>query len=416
VCPLNAISLSKDVPTSKEQQIQEPAFNLRNWVKKPYVVNSQIFQQFSEKNIIFARVMNDPNFRDYQIGVYSHQDAIIQQNRPGYSKIDAALSSSSWTVYDHFREAFSWTKLTASPEAKFDAELAQPEISEVPIQDPRKMTQIIKQVAKAHGAAVVGVCKLNRDWIYSHDKQGHPIAIPEKITHAIVIGVEMDLEALQTSPAYPASFATGNGYSRMAFIQSCMAEFIRNLGFDAIPAGNNLGLSIPLAIDAGLGEYGRHGLLINPEFGSNLRICKVYTNLPLISDKPIKFGALEFCRICKRCAESCPSQSISYEDRPTWSGPTKSNNPGILKWYVNAETCYHFWIQNGNDCSNCITSCPFTKSRHWSHSLARFLIKHFPIFNWLLLKLDYILGYDKQRDPSSFWKDTKEFIHTRKGS
>lgn len=360
-------------------------------------------------------MINDPDFRDYQVGIFSHQDAIFRLHRPGYLKIDAALSSGSWTVYDHFQEAFSWSKLTASPETKFDAELSQPEAKKVPIQNLREMTKIIKQIAKAYGAAVVGVCKLNRDWIYSHDKQGQPIAIPENITHAIVIGVEMDLEALQTSPAYPASFATGNGYSRMAFIQSCMAEFIRNLGYDAIPAGNNLGLSIPLAIDAGLGEYGRHGLLINPEFGSNLRLCKVFTNLPLIPDKPIKFGALEFCRLCKRCAESCPSQSISYEDYPTWSGPTKSNNPGILKWYVNVETCYHFWIQNGNDCSTCITSCPFTKSRHWSHSLARFVIKHFPIFNWFLLKLDYLLGYGLQRDPSTFWIETKDFIHTRKG-
>ncbi len=358
--------------------------------------------------------MNDPNFRDYQIGIYSHQDVIIELDRPGYSRIDAALSSSAWTVYDHFREAFSWTKLKASPEAKFDAELPQPEMNEVPIEDPRELTRIIKHVAKAYGAAVVGVCKLNRDWIYSHDKRGQPTAIPENITQAIVIGVEMDLEALQTSPSYLASFATGNGYSRMAFIQSCVAEFIRNLGFDAIPAGNNLGLSIPLAIDAGLGEYGRHGLLINPEFGSNLRICKVFTNLPLISDRPINFGALQFCRTCKRCAESCPSQSISYEDVPTWLGQTKSNNPGILKWYVNVETCYHFWIQNGNDCSNCITSCPFTKNRHWSHRLARFAIKHVPFLNRILVKLDHILGYGKQREPHTFWKEKKEFIHTRK--
>ncbi len=230
------------------------------------------------------------------------------------------------------------------------------------------------------------------------------------------MGVEMDLEALQSSPAYPASFATGNGYSRMAFIQSCVAEFIRNLGYDAVPAGNNVGLSVPLAIDAGLGEYGRHGLLINPEYGSNLRICKVFTNLPLVPDKAINFGALRFCRTCRRCAESCPSQSISYDDYPSWSGFTKSNNPGILKWYVNVETCYHFWTRNGNDCSNCIVSCPFTKSRHWSHRVARFFVRHLPIFNRLFVTLDRFLGYGKQRNPSTVWTSGKEFIHTRKGS
>ncbi len=388
---------------------------MKKWVKEPHVVDSVAFRRFREENTIFARVMNDPDFPDYKHGIYSHQDEITQPERPGYSKTDAALSSAAWTVYDHFRDAFSWKKLQASPEAKFDAELAQPEIRKIPVEDVGRITFTVKQAAKAFGASVVGVCKLNRDWIYSHDKLGKTLNLPEHITYAIVIGVEMDLESLQTSPAYPASYATGNGYSRMAFIQSCMAEFVRALGYNAIPAGNNVGLSVPLAIDAGLGEYGRHGLLINPEFGSNLRICKVFTNLPLIPDKPINFGALRFCRTCKRCAESCPSQSISYDDHPTWSGYSKSNNPGILKWYVNVETCYHFWTQNGNDCSNCIVSCPFTKSRHWSHRLTRFFIKHFPFLNRLFVKLDKALKYGKQRDPTTLWKPEKEFIQTRKG-
>ncbi|MHA2405572.1 MAG: reductive dehalogenase [Candidatus Hermodarchaeia archaeon] len=414
-CPLSAISTDTGGSKSRTQKRSGPEYDINVWLKTPYVIDEESFRPFREENTIFARVMNDPDFPDYQSGIYTHQDAIIQSKRPGYSKNDAALSSAAWTVYDHFRDAFSWKKLQVSPEAKFDAELAQPEIREVPIEDLREMTHTVKQAAKAYGAAVVGVCNLNRNWIYSHDKRGQPINIPEHITYAIVIGVEMDLESLQTSPAYPASFATGNGYSRMAFIQSCVAEFIRALGYEAIPAGNNVGLSIPLAIDAGLGEYGRHGLLINPEFGSNLRICKVLTNLPLIPDKPKNIGALRFCRTCKRCAESCPSQSISYDDNPTWSGFSKSNNIGILKWYVNVETCYHFWTQNGNDCSNCIVSCPFTKNRHWSHRLARFFIKHLPFLNRLFVKLDKTLGYGKQRDPTTLWAPEKEFIQTRKG-
>jgi len=66
----------------------------------------------------------------------------------------------------------------------------------------------------------------------------------------------------------------------MAFVATSLAEFIRLLGHDAIPAGNDMALSIPLAVDAGLGELGRNGLLITKEFGPRLRLCKVFTNLP----------------------------------------------------------------------------------------------------------------------------------------
>jgi len=34
-------------------------------------------------------------------------------------------------------------------------------------------------------------------------------------------------------------------------------------------------------VDAGLGELGRNGLLVTPEFGSRVRLCKVFTELPL---------------------------------------------------------------------------------------------------------------------------------------
>ena len=59
--------------------------------------------------------------------------------------------------------------------------------------------------------------------------------------------------------------------SRMAFGTACLAEFIRNLGYSAIPIGNDTALSIPLAIDVGLGEPRGNGLLVTPEHGSCIR-------------------------------------------------------------------------------------------------------------------------------------------------
>jgi reductive dehalogenase len=414
-CPLGAILIAQEAHGQKAQTAQRP-IDLAKWKQSPYIVDPTVFERFSEKGTIFARVQSDPNFQNYQVGIHSHLDVILKAKRPGYSRVDHALSTASWTVYDYFRGAFSWNKLTYTPDAKFDEGLSQPQTDKLEVTDRERMTQIVKHAARSYGAALVGICKLDRKWLYTHDRQGTTVTIPNHIENVIVMAIEMELEALQTTPAYPGAYATGNGYSRMAFGQACLAEFIRALGYDAIPAGNNLGLSVPLAIDAGLGQYGRHGLLITPEFGSNVRLCKVFTNLPLVPDAPIDFGALEFCRTCKTCADACPSSSISYDDNPSWTGPTISNNPGVLKWYVNVESCYDFWTRNGNDCSRCITSCPFTRNRHWSHGVKRFFIKHIPWLNRLWVKLDNWLGYGNQRNPTTFWKPEKEFIHTRKGN
>ncbi|RJS76940.1 4Fe-4S dicluster domain-containing protein [Candidatus Bathyarchaeota archaeon] len=129
-----------------------------------------------------------------------------------------------------------------------------------------------------------------------------------------------------------------------------------------MPCGNDTALSIPLAIDAGLGELGRNGLLIASEFGPRVRLCKVFTDLPLETDKPIEFGIKEFCEKCKLCAEACEVGAISTSEKPSYEIACRSNNPGALKWYVNVEKCFMFWRKNGASCSTCIKVCPFNRS------------------------------------------------------
>jgi len=94
------------------------------------------------------------------------------------------------------------------------------------------------------------------------------------------MAIEMDYGKFPTSDV-GMSAATGLGYSKMAFVSSLLAQFVRNIGYQALPCGNDTALSIPLAVDAGLGELGRNGLLITPQFGPRVRLCKVFTDLPL---------------------------------------------------------------------------------------------------------------------------------------
>ncbi|MHA2249616.1 MAG: reductive dehalogenase [Candidatus Kariarchaeaceae archaeon] len=412
-CPLGALETQILKIEDVELEKAEDLIDLKIWKKSAYVVDRHQYRPFSEQNTIFSRVTKDPNFRDYQTGIYANHEDIVKLNKQGYSRIEMALATAAWTVHDNFSEAFSWENLEITQHGIYDRARDEAMLEQIDVQNPEEMTKILRTAAKAYGASEIGVTKLRKEWIYTKDKDGEKIQIPEHMKNVIVIAVEMDLEALQTSPSMPAAFASGNGYSRMSFILACVAEFIRLLGYDAIPAGNNMGLSIPMAIDAGLGQYGRHGLLINQEFGSNVRLCKIFTNLPLTPAKTVDFGTLAFCTSCKRCANACPSQSISHADRPTFSGPTKSNNPGIFKWYVNVERCYRFWVRNGGDCSTCITVCPLTKAKSRKHSFVKWLIRNFPFMNKLLVKTDQWFGYGRQRDPEEFWDEDKEFIHTR---
>ncbi len=238
----------------------------------------------------------------------------------------------------------------------------------------QQLTEMVKHAAGLYGSDLVGVADLDPKWIYSKDlfkpfvltegdkaeETEEAFLIPTKINKAIVMAVAMDDEMIETSPLVDASTATSLGYSRMGMAAVSLAEYIRALGYQAIPCMNDTALSIPLAIEAGLGELGRHGLLITPEFGSNIRLCKVLTDMPLIKDEPIDLGIAEFCENCHLCAEHCPSQSISYE-KQSFEGVCANNNPGVKKWYIYGENCLRFWQENGASCANCIAVCPFTR-------------------------------------------------------
>ncbi len=164
--------------------------------------------------------------------------------------------------------------------------------------------------------------------------------IPKSMRNVVVLAVEMDFDAIATYPGGPGAAATGNGYSRMTFTVACLAEFIRGLGYQAIPCGNCTGLSIPMAIDAGLGELGRLGLLITPRYGPRVRLAKVITDMPLLPDRP--------------------TQPIDI-----------SNSPGINRWPINHPRCHLVWSQTGLDCANCIRVCPFNKPEGWLHDATR---------------------------------------------
>ena len=319
----------------------------------PYYTTKDI-KRFDQRNNIFGRMKYDKDDDFYQIGIYDKINEIIKNDKPGYSHLDYAKVMSSWTVYDYFHNAFSWDKLTDA-----NSVMKKPKLKKFYIKDKISMTDEIKKISKKFGATKVGITEINSLWVYSNDLDGNKINIPENFKYAIVIAIKMNPNLIKESPKFIACAETALIYSKMAFCISCVAEYIRYLGYHAIPMGNDTALSIPLAIDAGLGELGRHGLLITKKYGPCVRICKVFTDLPLEIDKPIEFGVRSFCEDCRNCAEACEAEAIQFEKKPSFKILSKSNSKGVLRWSVDHEKCYKFWIKNGGDCSNCIAACPY---------------------------------------------------------
>lgn len=325
----------------------------------------------------------------------------IPRDEPGYTQVDLAQRIAGF----HCAMATNchtgnWTRLRLSEKLGcfYDWEgpwspgnIGLPWAPErMEVRDPAKMTEIVQETAMFLGASLAGVTKLNRNWMYTPgwERYGHKeidlesLVTPD-IRYAVVMAVETNRDFVDHAPTAKASAAAGLGYSKMAFLSPSLAKFIASLGYKAIACGNDTFLSVPLAVDAGLGQLGRFGALITPEFGPRVRLCKVLTDMPLEPTSPVDFGVTEFCDNCEKCAEFCPSQAILYGKR-THKARTPSTNPGLLKWPFDGEKCLRFWYRNGArtgkgmyhiDCYQCVNVCPFNKRPGPGHDLVRWLIR-----------------------------------------
>ena len=99
-------------------------------------------------------------------------------------------------------------------------------------------------------------------------------------------------------------------------------------------------LSLQYAVKAGLGEYGRHGLVITPRFGPRVRFGKIFTNMPLSHDVPIDFGVQKFCENCDLCATGCPAKAISFSPPGGAQAVEEVHNKSNLTGSV-SQLCHH---------------------------------------------------------------------------
>ncbi len=338
--------------------------------KQLYEIKENIYGRFDQINNMLFRYLWDKRLKSYRNDFAEGMLKNIRLEKEGYSHFDYAFSKASWTIYNRFPFAFSWEGDISFAEDWYGYKLREIKYK---IKDIEEFTNKIKKAAQFYGASLVGITQIDERWVYkssarkidNYHLKSLPLNIPQEINRVIVLVIEMDAVALSTTPTLIASAANGLGYSKVAFSLACLGELIRNLGYQALQCGNDTALSIPLAIDAGLGALGRNGLLITPQYGSRVRIGKIFTDLPLVVDEPdVAFIAKisSICQNCFKCAEACENKAISFESYPVFNGESISNNSGVKKYYVSPEKCFDFWVENNSDCSTCITACPFSNS------------------------------------------------------
>lgn len=380
-------------------------------------------EPFDEKFMMFRRIMWDmPKLAKKLYFTPKMPD----EAEPGYTIRDVAFRNATWDLEREFgmgnrggrQLLLDWDRL---PKGEF----APPAGLRIDVQNPLRLTTDLKKVARFVGASAVGISELDRRWVYSHayypevrnpfdgggelteaditNGRSEKIEIPQEFKYAVVLAHEMDYELVKYSPTYTAGAGAGLCYSMMPFIAATVAQYIRGLGYKAIPMANDTACSIPLAIDAGLGELGRNGILIHHEFGPRIRLSKIFTDLPLVPDKPVEFGVWDFCMTCGQCAKHCPSQSISYGE-PSTEICNQSNRKGLYRWPVNGEKCIAFWERNhSGSCLNCIRVCPFNKPSGWLHEAVKYGVNHYRWLDRAFLWGDSLFGYGKKHNADEFW-------------
>ena len=298
------------------------------------------YVRFNQKDHMGSQMIWEAQYKAERDALKAKQRQLTEKGRAGFEAPAWGLeyAAESLLTLMNFSKNQSDKPATAWQSEIEPAPMGRPEAS------PEEASRIVRKAAQLLGADQVGFAELDRRWVYSHyfdeeTKKDYPIkfsdepgyeqydqpirledrtrVIPKEMKYVVVLLHEWgkDLDGTEHAPTLLTEGLSTLAYARMAPTLWMLAEFIRGLGYNAIPAANDTALSIPLAVDAGLGQVGRHGLLINPKVGARCRISKIFTDLPLEPAGAVNSGITEFCNACLKCVPKCGTKAITTGGR-----------------------------------------------------------------------------------------------------
>ena len=225
-----------------------------------------------------------------------------------------------------------------------------PQANDVVEAEPAEWSTRVKTHALEHEADIVGIAAMDPMYVY----EGYELNDP----WVILVGVGMDYDEISQAPASfenpTAGVVVAKEYNRAARACRELRNYILSQGYYAKawqgPYASALNM-IPAAIDAGLGELGKHGSMINRELGARFRLSAVTTDMPLVADAPDEFGIDDYCMRCQACTKACPPGAISDD---------KQLVRGVDKWYVDFDKCIPYFGET-LACGICLAICPWSR-------------------------------------------------------
>ena len=347
-------------------------------------------KRFDERDTMFSRreIMDKPDLQalyyknnpeEFELDKkWLSKPGLLSEKSAFFSPITFSAADASFTTIEHLRPYVDG--------------IVNPQKQNI---DAKHLIRFIELWAKKLGVVSLGVTEMQDYHFYSHRGRGEAYGQKVIPTHRLGIAftVEMDEEFLSTGPAGPALMESAHQYVNSGVIAVQMAHFLRGLGYQArAHIDGNYEVIAPLvARDAGLGELGRMGLLMTPKLGPRVRIAVVTTNAPLeVSLRKPDYSVHDFCNICKKCANVCPSQAIQHEPL--------SLIEGVERWQINHEKCYGYWCSVGTDCGRCMSVCPYAHKNNMIHNFVRWGIRNNKYFRRLAVYGDDII-YGKKPKP-----------------
>ncbi len=325
-------------------------------------------RRFDERDIMFARARLQPGSQEFDSYYAGRPEHRVGDDRtralPGLLSRDADKAEPLM-----FATAEACFEVTERLRLMVDGDVAERRVE----RPPADWTSSLKELTLFLGATNVGVTTLRPYHVYTHVGRGTGTwGDPIQLDHgwALAFTVEMDHAAVAHAPEAPTVAESARQYVALSRIGVEVASVIRRCGYPArAHTDGNYRVIAPLvARDAGLGEIGRMGILMTPRLGPRVRLGVVTTDLPLIPDQPGDDpSVLDFCSVCRKCADNCPVGAIPTGDREPIDGG--------LRWRIDPDSCFRYWAVAGTDCAICMRVCPYSHPDSFAHNLVRGAIR-----------------------------------------